>query len=97
MSELAKWPNLHSLDLGQTLVTNAGLDELANSTSLIELRLHYSKVDDEGIKKLSRLKGLQCLNLRSTAVTDSSPQPHCNYCGGRGKTHSLTHRPTASE
>ena len=52
-------------------MTDAGLKELAELTSLQKLALSNTTVTDAGLKELAGLKGLQGLGLAGTKVTDA--------------------------
>src|SRR5262249_37583092 len=60
------------LDLSGTMVTDAGLKELARFKSLQALKLaNVSEVTDGGWKELTALKGLQSLDLSQAMLTDA--------------------------
>jgi len=57
---LAAMPNLVSLELEGSLITDAGLDEVATLRHLESLDVEYTKVTDEGVARLrARLPALQ--------------------------------------
>ncbi len=58
-----------TLDLSKTLVTDAGLKELAHLKNLTALDLSWTKVTDAGLNELAGLNGLTTLNLSNTPVT----------------------------
>src|SRR6516162_4261566 len=59
------------LDFTSTLLTDAGLKELARLKSLGVLNLRQTQVTDRGLKELTRLKNLKSLHLDATKVTDA--------------------------
>jgi len=61
---------LQSLDLGETAVTDAGLQAVAAMKNLKRLSLDRTAITDEGLGHLLQLKGLEYLNLHTTAITD---------------------------
>lgn len=71
---LLAWPpgTLQSLDLGQSRVTDAGLEKVARLDGLNDLSLLGTAVGDEGVSHLKRLPTLKYLNLGRTRVTDAS-------------------------
>ncbi len=64
-------PNILSLNLGRTQITNRGLKAVAAMTSLEKLWLDATAVTDAGLLELARLGKLRYLNLYGTAVTDA--------------------------
>ena len=54
MKELARLKNLHSLNLSDTKVTDAGLKELAGLESLQALNLHETDVTGAGAEGTGR-------------------------------------------
>ena len=67
---LKKLPNVVSLNLGGTDVTDKGLTHLASLTSLTRLHLEKARVSDSGLAHLKNLRGLTYLNLYGTNVSD---------------------------
>ena len=63
--------SLQMLDLAGTLVTDAGMKELAGLERLQMLNLINTAVMDAGVKELAGLKQLWALGLGSTVVTDA--------------------------
>ena len=52
-------------------ITDAGLERIAEFTSLQGLSLHGTKITDGGLEYLRRLPELEGLNLQGTSVTDT--------------------------
>jgi hypothetical protein len=73
-AELAKlapvMPNLVSMDLTSTSVTDSGVRELAAATGLRSLRLSKTQVTDASLPMLAVLSDLESLNLYGTQVTN---------------------------
>jgi hypothetical protein len=65
-------PNLRSLDLGGTGVSDAGLVGLPGMLNLTRLHLERTRISDAGIASLGGLVNLEYLNLYGTEVTDAS-------------------------
>jgi hypothetical protein len=59
------------VDLWNTNITNAGLEQLKSLADLQSLDLRNTKVTDAGLKHLKGLTKLQDLNLQDTNVTDA--------------------------
>ena len=64
-------PQLESLDLGLSKVTDAGLEDLKGLTKLQWLNLGHTQVSDAGLEHLQGLTNLQSLFLDDTKVTDA--------------------------
>jgi uncharacterized membrane protein len=64
-------PALHSLDLGETAVTDAGLASLTEMRALRRLHLDRTGITDAGLAHLAGLTSLESLNLHGTAITDA--------------------------
>jgi len=71
MSALSGLPNLQSLHLGGTRVSDVGLAYLSGLTRLFFLNLHSTDITDAGLAHLSGLVNLQTLWLYNTAVSDA--------------------------
>lgn len=70
---IGKNPNIRSLWLSDTKISDRGLACLSNAYSLTELRLDDdAKVTDAGVLNLAKLRGLERLSLRGTSITDKS-------------------------
>lgn len=65
-------PNIKSLNLAFTKVTDAGLAPIAKMPNLERLRLERTSISDAGIKSLAGLRHLSYLNLYATNVTDDA-------------------------
>jgi hypothetical protein len=63
--------NVAQLDLGRTLISDAGLKTVAQLSRLASLDLRQTKVTDAGLGALSALKSLRTLNLFGTEITDA--------------------------
>ena len=63
--------NVAEVDLGDTKITDAGLEHLRELPQLQSLNLSDTKITDAGLKHLQGLGNIRTLNLRSTAVTDA--------------------------
>ena len=59
------------LDLGNSKITDAGLQNLKGLTQLHVLKLNGSQVTDAGLEHLQGLNQLQQLNIEQTKVTDA--------------------------
>lgn len=62
-------PELVSLDLSDTGVTDTGLSSLDGADKLRMLRLSNTAVSDAGLESIAGLVGLESLNLYGTSVT----------------------------
>jgi hypothetical protein len=62
-------PDLTSLELNYTPVTNAGLVHLKGLTNLVSLELYNTTIDDDGLEHLVGLKKLNFLLAKQTNVT----------------------------
>ena len=74
LAHLSKSPNLATLSLENTSVSDAGLKALqkARPTKLSELNLHATSIGDEGARALGKIVSLQRLNLNDTNVSCDS-------------------------
>ena len=63
--------NVAQLDLGRTVITDAGLATVAKLPRLAQLDLRQTKITDAGLESLTGLKNLRTLNLYGTEVTDA--------------------------
>ena len=70
LEALVDLPKLRSLTLSMTSVEGAGLKHLRRLTSLVELDLHDSPVDDAGLANVSELSSIKSLNLGGTLITN---------------------------
>jgi Leucine-rich repeat (LRR) protein len=64
-------PNLETLALSDTRISDRGLDEIAYLHNIKVLNLKNTKVTDEGMKKLLPLTNLKWLVLIDTGITDA--------------------------
>ncbi|MCA1964816.1 MAG: hypothetical protein LDL31_12805 [Prosthecobacter sp.] len=62
------------LDLGRTVITDAGLKTVAALPRLAALDLRQTQITDAGLAALTGLKNLRTLNLFGTSVTDAGLQ-----------------------
>jgi hypothetical protein len=69
VKELARLPNLQSLNLNLTSLNDAGLRELAAAKKLQKLELLNTPVTDAGLKHLAGLQDLRWINLDGTNLT----------------------------
>ena len=65
-------PNLKSLDLADTDVTDEGLVHVAKMKNLEHLSLFYCEITSSGLRHLSNMHSLQALNLDSRDIGDSA-------------------------
>lgn len=63
-------PRIAWLDLGNTRVTDSGLEAVADMKNLMRLHLQNTAIGDAGLEALNGLKRLEYLNLYATKVTD---------------------------
>lgn len=63
-------PNLTSLDLADTNLTDAGMVHIAKFTKLNKLSLFYCNISNHGLRHLSSLTNLEVLNLDSRDISD---------------------------
>lgn len=69
--DLVHIPNtVKELNLGQNMITDAGLESLACLPHLIHLYLADSKITDYGVEQICIAKGLKILTLSETRITD---------------------------
>ena len=69
---LKGFTRLQWLDLGNSRVTDNGLESIRELTQLEDLRLNGSGVTDAGLNHLTSLSQLRVLYLSSTHITDES-------------------------
>lgn len=67
---LARFPELRHLNLQGTLVSSAGMREIAKLVDLESLHLSFTDVGDEAVEDLLRLARLKFLDLGSSRITD---------------------------
>jgi hypothetical protein len=68
---VASLPRLRRLDIGESQVTDAGLDALKNSFKLQKLYLTETSVGDAGLARLKDLDRLEVLDLARTKITNA--------------------------
>lgn len=71
---VSQFDHLTNLELGNTQVTDTGLEEIAELKELRTLNLAKTKITDAGLRKLGGLKKLTVLNLGGTQITDAGLQ-----------------------
>lgn len=64
-------PNMVSMDLSSTSVTDSSVKLLASAKDLRMIRLSQTKITDASLETLAGLKNLESINLYGTRVTDS--------------------------
>jgi len=69
--DLERLPNLRSLVLNRTTISDVGLEALENLQTLDGLYLSGTSVSDVAVERLKRLHGLTRLGLQGTQVTDA--------------------------
>ncbi|WP_345682305.1 redoxin domain-containing protein [Novipirellula caenicola] len=76
MAAIAALPNLHSIGLDHTGVTDAGLETLSRSSSLRAIHAGFTQVTDSGIANLASLGNLRTLNLYAGDPEFRGDAPH---------------------
>jgi Leucine-rich repeat (LRR) protein len=71
-------PNLTSLDLADSSVTDLGMGHIAQFTKLTRLSLFYCSISNGGLRHLAKLTELQELNLDSRDISDEGLRHLCN-------------------
>jgi Leucine-rich repeat (LRR) protein len=74
MDWIAKLPNLESLHLDYTTVSDAGFAKLAGLTALSELYLDRTNISDASLGLLTRLRKLRYIDLYHTLFTEQGVQ-----------------------
>ncbi len=70
---VAALPGVQRLDLGHTRITDLGLRHLRDLSSVRSLNLGLAEqITDEGVQHIKGWKSLQQIELKATAVTDST-------------------------
>ncbi|HYI95706.1 MAG TPA: hypothetical protein VEX68_19345 [Bryobacteraceae bacterium] len=73
LAEVAKIPNLKTVDLSLSRVTDRGLRALRPATSIVSLNLYFAElITDEGLSIIKGSKHLKRLNVRGTKATDTT-------------------------
>lgn len=74
LASLARSRSLQSIDIDDTQITDVGLQHLLQMPQLRSLRLgaerHGSRITDEGMETVGRLRGLRSLRLSGTQATN---------------------------
>ncbi len=78
-------PNLQSLSLSGTQVTDAGLAHLKELPSLERLNLRDTQITDAGLARLGGMAKLESLDLQKTQVTDAGSSALKELAGLRDK------------
>jgi Leucine-rich repeat (LRR) protein len=68
---LKSFPNLQTINLSGTDVTDDSLVHLEGLANIKELALNYTKISDKGVAHLAGLSTLQKVNLNKVDVTDA--------------------------
>jgi len=73
LRQLSEYPELTTLDLSLTHITDEGMAELKNFHNITDLNLYYAEyVTDQGVAAIKDWKKLKHLNLRGTKSSDTS-------------------------
>src|SRR6185436_582158 len=73
LSLLGSFPQLRTLDLSLTHITDLGMERLKPLPHVTELNLYYAEfVTDVGVAHLKGWKHLERINLRGTKITDTA-------------------------
>ena len=73
IADLAAMPEVKTLDLSLTRITDHGLRLLRPAASITDLNLYYAEqITDEGLSAIKGWKHLRRLNLRGTKITDKT-------------------------
>lgn len=67
---LRRFPQLKSLNLADSRITDEGLAELQKLPKLARLNLFGTKITDEGLQHVGKLKSLTSLQIGDTLITD---------------------------
>src|SRR3954451_24982372 len=69
LRKLRQFPNLATLDLSLTRITDQGMQELKNAPGIVDLNLYFAElVTDEGLAAIKNWKKLKRLNVHGTKV-----------------------------
>lgn len=68
LSFLVQAPTLQKLDLSQTKITDAGLQEIARASSLRVLKISDTAITNDGLAALKSLENLEALEIHRTQV-----------------------------
>jgi hypothetical protein len=73
LRRLAEYPQLTTLDLSLTHITDEGMAELKNLPNVTDLNLYYAEyVTDQGVAAIKNWKKLKRLNLHGTKSSDTA-------------------------
>jgi internalin A len=73
LRRLADYPELNTLDLSLTHITDEGMTEIRNLRNVTDLNLYYAEyVTDQGIAAIKNWKKLKRLNLHGTKSSDTA-------------------------
>jgi len=65
------WPDLQSLSLSNTLVTNKCLPTISRASRMAYLNLSNTAIDDSGLAEIAKMSRLEHLELTGTKITDA--------------------------
>lgn len=71
LSELARLPNLHVLNVTRTRMTDRGLKLVSASHDLRLLKLNRTRITNDGLECLAEMPSLHLIYLGDTALTDA--------------------------
>ncbi|MEZ6054019.1 MAG: hypothetical protein R3B91_01370 [Planctomycetaceae bacterium] len=71
LAEIAKFPNLESLNLWAGTFTGDGLNQITSLTKLKELNLQSTDVSDDTLDIVAQLSSLENLNLMETRISSA--------------------------
>ena len=69
------WPNLESISLSSSQITDAGLFHVGNLRRLRYLNVSRTQITDMGLKSLADLSQLTTLHVHNTKITDQGMVP----------------------
>src|SRR5689334_15142612 len=73
LRKLLRFPDLATLDLSLTRITDQGLQELKSAPGVVELSLYFAEyVTDEGLAAIKDWKKLKRLNVHGTKTSDTT-------------------------
>jgi Leucine-rich repeat (LRR) protein len=71
--ELARMPDLKTVDLSLTRISDQGLRLLRTAPGIVDLNLYYAElITDDGLSAVRGWKHLKRINLRGTKITDKT-------------------------
>jgi internalin A len=72
LRRLSELPDLNTLDLSLTHITDQGMSEIKGLSGIVDLNLYFAEyVTDEGIAAIKDWKKLKRLNLHGTKISDN--------------------------